>query len=124
MGCTLQAECLWYWSSEAPSSGTVAPAQRLQKLLQFGVHFGATVWDSPYRQPLCKWRPCDLSAELLRLIYSREMPVRIRLAMHGCTNRPFYHIVVASSKFKRNGRHLEQVTDASREGPPTIHLTR
>ena len=37
------------------------------------------------------------------------MSVRIRLALHGCTNRPFYHIVVAPSKFKRDGRHLEQV---------------
>ena len=37
------------------------------------------------------------------------MPVRIRLALHGCTNRPFYHIVVAPSKAPRNGRHLEQV---------------
>ena len=35
--------------------------------------------------------------------------VRIRLALHGCTNRPFFHIVVAPSRFKRNGRHLEQV---------------
>ena len=37
------------------------------------------------------------------------MPVRIRLSLHGCRNRPFYHIVVAPSKFKRDGRHLEQV---------------
>ena len=37
------------------------------------------------------------------------MPVRIRLALHGCTNRPFYHVVVAPSKAPRNGRHLEQV---------------
>jgi small subunit ribosomal protein S16 len=35
--------------------------------------------------------------------------LRIRLALHGCTNRPFYHVVVAANKFKRNGRHLEQV---------------
>ena len=38
------------------------------------------------------------------------MPVRIRLALHGCTNRPFYHIVVAPARFKRDGRHLEQVS--------------
>ena len=40
----------------------------------------------------------------------RIMPVRIRLALHGCTNRPFYHIVVAPARFKRDGRHLEQVS--------------
>jgi len=37
------------------------------------------------------------------------MAVRIRLALQGCKNRPFYHIVVAPSRFKRGGRHLEQV---------------
>ncbi|XP_065830321.1 small ribosomal subunit protein bS16m-like [Oscarella lobularis] len=37
------------------------------------------------------------------------MAVRIRLALHGCKNRPFYHIVVANSKWKRDGKHLEQV---------------
>lgn len=37
------------------------------------------------------------------------MAVRIRLSLHGCTNRPFYHIVVATSKSKRDGRHIEQV---------------
>ena len=41
------------------------------------------------------------------------MPVRIRLSLRGCTNRPFYHIVVAPSRFKRGGRHLEQVTDVT-----------
>ena len=37
------------------------------------------------------------------------MAVRIRLALQGCKNRPFYQIVVAPSRFKRGGRHLEQV---------------
>lgn len=35
--------------------------------------------------------------------------LRIRLSLRGCTNRPFYHIVVASNKWKRDGKHLEQV---------------
>lgn len=39
-----------------------------------------------------------------------KMPiVRIRFALHGCKNRPFYHIVVASNRSKRDGKHLEQV---------------
>lgn len=39
------------------------------------------------------------------------MPVvRIRLALHGCLNRPFYHIVVALNKSKRDGKHFEQVS--------------
>ena len=36
--------------------------------------------------------------------------VRIRFALHGCKNRPFYHIVVASNRSKRDGKHLEQVS--------------
>lgn len=35
--------------------------------------------------------------------------LKIRLALHGCTNRPFFHIIVTESRFKRNGRHLEQL---------------
>ena len=35
--------------------------------------------------------------------------VRIRLSLRGCINRPFYHIVVANSRWKRDGKHLEQV---------------
>nr|XP_054754312.1 28S ribosomal protein S16, mitochondrial-like [Lytechinus pictus]XP_054756203.1 28S ribosomal protein S16, mitochondrial-like [Lytechinus pictus] len=38
------------------------------------------------------------------------MPVMLRLARHGCTNRPFYHIVAIHNKFARNsGRALEQL---------------
>ncbi|XP_062515538.1 small ribosomal subunit protein bS16m-like [Corticium candelabrum] len=37
------------------------------------------------------------------------MVLRIRLALHGCKNRPFYHIVVANKKWKRDGKHFEQV---------------
>ena len=55
---------------------------------------------------LCTHLSWRLPAPLLAL---NQMPIRIRLALHGCTNRPFYHIVVAPSKAPRNGRHLEQV---------------
>ncbi|EDV27626.1 putative 28S ribosomal protein S16, mitochondrial [Trichoplax sp. H2] len=37
------------------------------------------------------------------------MVVAIRLALHGCRHRPFYHIVVANKRSKRNGLPLEQV---------------
>ena len=37
------------------------------------------------------------------------MSVKIRLARHGAKKRPFYRIVVADSKFPRDGRFLENV---------------
>jgi small subunit ribosomal protein S16 len=36
-----------------------------------------------------------------------EMAVRIRLARHGTTNRPFYRIVAANSQSPRDGRYIE-----------------
>lgn len=35
------------------------------------------------------------------------MAVRIRLARHGTTNRPFYRIVAANSRSPRDGRYIE-----------------
>lgn len=35
--------------------------------------------------------------------------VTIRLARAGTRNRPFYHIVVADSRHKRDGRHIERI---------------
>lgn len=35
--------------------------------------------------------------------------VRIRLARHGRKSRPFYHLVVADSRFPRDGRFLEKI---------------
>lgn len=35
------------------------------------------------------------------------MAVRIRLARHGTTNRPFYRIVAADSRSPRDGRYIE-----------------
>ncbi|MFC1610600.1 30S ribosomal protein S16 [Myxococcota bacterium] len=37
------------------------------------------------------------------------MAVTIRLARRGCKRRPFYHIVAADSRLKRDGRFLEQI---------------
>jgi len=37
------------------------------------------------------------------------MPVKIRLARHGATKRPFYRIVVAESERRRDGKFLETV---------------
>ncbi|GBF89200.1 30S ribosomal protein S16 [Raphidocelis subcapitata] len=37
------------------------------------------------------------------------MVLRIRLARFGRRNLPFYRIVVAEAKSKRDGRHLEQL---------------
>ncbi len=37
------------------------------------------------------------------------MAVKIRLARHGRKKRPFYRIVVADERFRRDGRFLEKV---------------
>lgn len=37
------------------------------------------------------------------------MAVRMRLARHGATKKPFYRIVVADSESPRDGRYLENV---------------
>ena len=35
--------------------------------------------------------------------------VTIRLARGGATKRPFYHIVVTDSRFRRDGRYIERL---------------
>ena len=35
--------------------------------------------------------------------------VTIRLARGGAKKRPFYHVVVTDSRFRRDGRHIERV---------------
>ncbi|MCW5197176.1 30S ribosomal protein S16 [Buchnera aphidicola] len=35
--------------------------------------------------------------------------VKIRLALHGAKKKPFYKIVVADSRFPRNGRFIENI---------------
>ena len=37
------------------------------------------------------------------------MPVKIRLARHGRSNRPFYHIVVADGRSPRDGKYIEKI---------------
>lgn len=37
------------------------------------------------------------------------MAVKIRLARHGAKKKPFYRIVVADSRYPRDGRFLETV---------------
>lgn len=37
------------------------------------------------------------------------MAVTLRLARHGSTHRPFYHVVAADSRKARNGRYLEKL---------------
>jgi small subunit ribosomal protein S16 len=37
------------------------------------------------------------------------MPLRIRMSRAGTKKRPFYHIVVADSRFPRDGRFIERL---------------
>ncbi len=37
------------------------------------------------------------------------MAVKIRLARHGAKKRPYYRIVVADSRCKRDGRFIEEI---------------
>lgn len=37
------------------------------------------------------------------------MAVTLRLARRGATHRPFYHLVAADSRCRRDGRYLEQI---------------
>jgi small subunit ribosomal protein S16 len=49
--------------------------------------------------------------------------VRIRLARHGKTKKPFYRIVATDSQMRRSGRYLEQLgTLETLNDPPTITL--
>ena len=52
----------------------------------------------------------QLVDDLYLFACSLTMALRIRLSLRGCLNRPFYHIVVAHGKRKRDGKHLEQVS--------------
>jgi small subunit ribosomal protein S16 len=51
------------------------------------------------------------------------MAVTIRLTRMGAKKKPFYRIVVADSRFPRDGRHIDVVgTYDPRPNPPAIHL--
>ncbi|KAE8593147.1 hypothetical protein XENTR_v10019001 [Xenopus tropicalis] len=48
-----------------------------------------------------------LTSQLLKRYHKGH--VAIRLALAGCTNRPFYRIVAAHNKRARDGKYLEQL---------------
>ena len=51
------------------------------------------------------------------------MPVRIRLQRHGKKGKPFYHIVAADSRAKRDGRFIEKIgTYNPNTNPATINV--
>jgi len=37
------------------------------------------------------------------------MSVQVRLSRHGTRNRPFYHVVAADHKMRRDGRFIEKI---------------
>lgn len=37
------------------------------------------------------------------------MAVKIRLSRHGAKKNPFYHVVVADSRYPRDGRFIESI---------------
>ena len=47
------------------------------------------------------------------------MAVKIRLARHGATKKPYYRIVVTDSESKRDGRFLENVGTYDPKANPT-----
>ena len=102
--CQMGRSCVLGWTIAA-----AAPT--------FHLHCPDTPHSStPLAQCACAMPICAHTHDLCtrpRLLQASLMPIRIRLALHGCTNRPFYHIVVASSKAPRNGRHLEQVINTA-----------
>lgn len=51
------------------------------------------------------------------------MAVKIRLQRHGRGKRPFYHIVAADSRARRDGKYIERLGDYNPlTSPATIHL--
>lgn len=51
------------------------------------------------------------------------MPVKIRLQRHGRSKRPFYHIIVADSRSRRDGKFIERIGDYNPlTVPATINL--
>ncbi len=51
------------------------------------------------------------------------MPVRIRLQRHGKKGKPFYWIVAADSRSKRDGRYLEKIgTYNPNTNPASVEL--
>jgi small subunit ribosomal protein S16 len=52
-----------------------------------------------------------------------EMAVTLRLARHGATKSPFYRVVAADERYKRDGRYIELIgTYDPKTDPPTVNL--
>lgn len=51
------------------------------------------------------------------------MAVKIRLSRHGAKKNPFYHVVVADSRYPRDGRFIEDIgTYNPLTDPSTINI--
>ena len=50
------------------------------------------------------------------------MAVTLRMARRGTTHRPFYHIVAADSRARRDGRSLEQIGHYDPLGETQLHI--
>jgi small subunit ribosomal protein S16 len=48
------------------------------------------------------------------------MATKIRLARHGKKGKPFYHIVIADSRAKRDGRYIERIGSYDPNKNPAI----
>ena len=48
------------------------------------------------------------------------MATRIRLARHGKKGKPFYHIIIADSRAKRDGRYIERIGSYDPNKNPAI----
>jgi len=69
---------------------------------------------------ICTFKINNRSLELQNLIY---MPVKIRLQRHGRKKRPYFWIVAADSRAKRDGKFLEQLgVYDPQTNPATIEL--
>lgn len=73
-------------------------------------------------QKIVYLRPQLTEVENLKLIH-KIMPVRIRLQRHGKKGKPFYWVVAADSRAKRDGKFLEKIgTYNPNTNPATIDL--
>jgi len=51
------------------------------------------------------------------------MPVKIRLQRHGKKGKPFYWVVAADARAKRDGRYLEKIgTYNPNTNPATVNI--
>merc|ERR1711935_605077 len=54
------------------------------------------------------------------LLKTINMATKIRLARHGKKGKPFYHIVIADSRAKRDGRYIERIGSYDPNKNPAI----